>query len=64
MRYRHRSRLRNLLTLAIFAFVLWQVWQKVHIVFWVHIPWWGLILLVLGTVVVVDLLLDWLLGRP
>lgn len=56
-----RSPSRNLLTAIIVLFVLWQVWQKVHIVFWVHIPWWGLVLLVVGVIVVLDLLLDQLL---
>ena len=58
-----RSASRNLLSLLIILFVLWQVWQRVHIVFWVNVPWWGLALLVIGVIVLLDVALDQLLGK-
>lgn len=57
-----RSRLRGIATLLIILFVLWQVWQKVHFVIWVPMPWWGLLLFVVGVIVVLDLALESLIG--
>ena len=58
MKLKRRRSARTLLTGLIVLFVLWQIWQKVHIVLWIHIPWWGLILAALVVIVILDLLLD------
>lgn len=53
-----RSRIRGIATLLIILFVLWQVWQKVHIVIWIPMPWWVLLLFIVAVIVVLDLALE------
>ena len=55
---RNRRRLHEILLAVAVLWVLWQLWQKVHIVIWVPMPWWVLLLLVLGLIVILDLALD------
>jgi hypothetical protein len=50
-----RSRSRTLLTTIVGLFVVWQVWQKVHIVYWAHMPWWALPVGVLVFIILFDL---------
>jgi hypothetical protein len=57
-----RSRLRGLVSVLIILFVLWQFWQRVHFVFWVHIPWWALLLLIVAAIVALELVVERVLG--
>lgn len=50
---------RTALSLGILALVLWLIWSRLHIVIWVPVPWWGLLLMGL----LLFLGLDYLLGR-
>jgi hypothetical protein len=50
---------RTLLSLGVLALVLWLIWSRLHIVIWVPMPWWGLLLAGL----LLFLALDYLLGR-
>ncbi len=51
---------RLLLGLAlVFAFLL--IWQKLHIVVWVHAELWQLLLLFLGLAFAIYLVFEWLL---
>lgn len=58
-----RSQLHSILLGVAVLWVLWQLWQKVHIVIWVPMPWWVLLLLVLGLIFVLDFVLDRILGK-
>jgi intracellular septation protein A len=50
---------RTALSLAVLALVLWLIWSRLHIVIWVPVPWWGLLLLGL----LLFLALDYLIAR-
>lgn len=43
--------------------VLWLVWQKLHFVVWINIPWWGFLLLVVGAVLLLEFALERIFGR-
>jgi hypothetical protein len=50
---------RSLIALGVLALVLWLIWSRLHIVIWVPMPWWGL--LIVG--VLLFLALDYLIAR-
>jgi hypothetical protein len=50
---------RSLIALGVLALVLWLIWSRLHIVIWVPMPWWGL--LIMG--VLLFLALDYLIAR-
>jgi hypothetical protein len=50
---------RSLIAFAVLALVLWLIWSRLHIVIWVPLPWWGLLLM--G--VLLFLALDYLIAR-
>lgn len=58
-----KRRLSTFITTLIIAFILWQIWQKLHIVVFINVPWWGAILLVIALFIVLDLIVDRLLSR-
>jgi hypothetical protein len=39
-----RRRLRSFASVAAILIVLWLIWSRLHIVLWVQIPWWGLLI--------------------
>ncbi|ACL23942.1 hypothetical protein [Chloroflexus aggregans] len=55
--------LRSLIRMLIVVFVLWLIWSRLHIVIWVPMPWWGLVLLVVGSYLVIEYAIDRLLGQ-
>lgn len=55
---RRKQRFRGVLLLAVTAFILWLVWQRVHFVMWVQMPWWGALIGLVVIVLLVDHLLD------
>jgi hypothetical protein len=56
----HKLTRRLLLGLAfVFAFIL--IWQKIHIVIWIHATFWQLLLLFVGLAVAIYLVFEWLL---
>lgn len=59
---RRKKQLRGVVALLIIAFVLWQFWQKVDFHFWVQIPWWGVILLLVFIIVVIERLVERVMG--
>lgn len=52
------------LTLAALLLVLWLIWSRLHIVIWVAVPWWGLLLGVLALFLALDYLLHRVFRRP
>lgn len=54
-----RRRLRSFASVAAILIVLWLIWSRLHIVLWVQIPWWGL--LIVG--VVLFLVIEYVIER-
>ncbi|MBC8078119.1 MAG: hypothetical protein H7Y32_18725 [Chloroflexales bacterium] len=54
-----RRRISSIATaIALFA-TLWIIVSRLHIVFWVQLPWWGFLLMA----VLLFLVIDYLIGR-
>ncbi len=51
--------IRSLVALAALAITLWLIWSRLHIVIWVPMPWWGLLL----TGLLIFLALDYLISK-
>jgi hypothetical protein len=49
----------SMLTLTALVIVIWLIWSRLHIVVWVAMPWWGLLIGAL----VLFLAFDYLLHR-
>ena len=54
-----KQRLATILTTVIFAYILYRVLDRLLIVIWVQMPWWGLLL----ALFVLYLLIDHLVHR-
>lgn len=54
-----KQRLATILTTLIFAYILYRVLDRLLVVIWVQMPWWGLLLALL----VLYLLIDHLVHR-
>ncbi|WP_027891876.1 hypothetical protein [Calidithermus chliarophilus] len=54
-----RRFLASLVTTLIFGFILYKVLERLFVVVWVQMPWWGLLLLL----VVLFLLIDYMVSR-
>jgi hypothetical protein len=53
----------SILTLAAMVLVLWLIWSRLHIVIWVAMPWWGLLLSALLLFLAFDYLLHSVFSR-
>lgn len=51
------------LTLTAMLLVLWLIWSRLHIVLWVRMPWWGLLVGALLLFLAFDYLLHSLFRR-
>lgn len=56
-----KQRLAALITTLIFAYILFRVLDRLFIVVWVQMPWWGLILAAVVLYLVIDHLVHRLL---
>jgi hypothetical protein len=56
-----KQRLATLLTTLIFAYILFRVLDRLFIVIWVQMPWWGLIIAAVVLYLVIDHLVHRLL---
>ena len=56
-----KQRLATLLTTLIFAYILFRVLDRLFIVIWVQMPWWGLIIAAIVLYLVIDHLVHRLL---
>lgn len=61
MRRRNR-RIREIILGIVLLFILWQIWSKVHLYIFIPMPWWGIPLIVIVLMVILDLVLDRVLG--
>ncbi|MEI7771158.1 MAG: hypothetical protein WCI67_14290 [Chloroflexales bacterium] len=34
----------SMLTLTAFVVVFWLIWSRLHLIVWVTVPWWGLLI--------------------
>jgi hypothetical protein len=51
-----RQRLATVITTVIVAYIFYRVLDRLFIVIWVQVPWWGLILLAIALYLVIDYL--------
>lgn len=56
-----KQRLATILTTLIFAYILYRVLDRLLIVIWVQMPWWGLLIALLVLYVLIDHLVHRLL---
>lgn len=54
-----RQRARKLATAVAILITLWLIWDKLHIVVWVQMPWWGLLIMA----VVIFLAIDYIFAQ-
>jgi hypothetical protein len=54
---------RSLIALVALALVLWLIWSRLHIVIWVPLPWWGLLLAGLLLFLALDYLITRIFAR-
>ncbi len=57
-----KSRLASLLVAIASVGVLWFILSRLHIVIWVNLPWWGLLLLILVPLGVAYVAIDHLIN--
>ena len=50
---------RTLIAVVALVLAFWLIWSRLHIVIWVPMPWWGLLIMGL----LLFLALDYLLGK-
>jgi hypothetical protein len=53
----------SLITAVALLIVLWLIWQRLHIVVLVAIPWWGFLIAAVLLFLAIDYILDRLLRR-
>lgn len=56
-----KQRLATVLTTLIFAYILYRVLDRLFVVIWVQMPWWGLIIAAIVLYLVIDYLVQRLL---
>ena len=56
-----KQRLATLITTVIFAYILFRVLDRLFVVVWVQMPWWGLIIVGLVLYLVIEHLVQRLL---
>lgn len=56
-----KQRLATLITTVIFAYILFRVLDRLLIVIWVQVPWWGLMIAAIILYLVIDHLVHRLL---
>ncbi|MFN8489726.1 MAG: hypothetical protein U0350_19230 [Caldilineaceae bacterium] len=49
-----RQRARKIATALAVLIAFWLIWDKLHIVIWVQMPWWGLLILGLVIFLAID----------
>jgi len=54
-----RQRARKIATALAILVTFWLIWSKLHIVIWVNMPWWGLLVIA----VVVFLAIDYIFAQ-
>ncbi len=57
-----RQRARKLATALAVLITLWLLWDRLHIVIWVQMPWWGLLILALVIFLAIDYVFDQIFG--
>jgi hypothetical protein len=54
---------RSLIALVALGLVLWLIWSRLHIVIWVPLPWWGLLIAGLLLFLALDYLITRIFAR-
>lgn len=53
-----RRRIASVVTTAIMAYILYRLIDRLFIVIWVQVPWWGLVLLAVLLFLAVDFMVN------
>jgi hypothetical protein len=53
----------SLISVAALLIVLWLIWQRLHILIVIPVPWWGFLIMAILLFLAVDYILDRLLRR-
>lgn len=56
-----KQRLATLITTLIFAYILYRLLDRLLVVVWVQMPWWGLLIVIVMLYLVIDHLVQRLL---
>ncbi len=54
---------RTLIAVVALVLAFWLIWSRLHIVIWVPLPWWGLLVMGLLLFLALDYLLTKLFAR-
>ncbi len=57
-----RQRARKLATALAVLITLWLLWDRLHIVIWVQMPWWGLLIVAVVIFLLIDYIFDQVFG--
>jgi len=58
-----RHKIRNLAIILIIIALLGLFWEKILFILWLRLPWWGLLLLISGLLILFDLAIEKLFGK-
>lgn len=58
-----RHKIRNLAIILVVIALLGFFWEKIFFMLWLRLPWWGILLLISGLLILFDLVLDKLFGK-
>ncbi len=53
----------GIVTALVLIIVLWMIWSRLHIVIWVAVPWWGLLIMAVVLFLLVDYVVSQVLRR-
>lgn len=54
MRHSQRQRIAGIITTVICALILWRILDRMLVLMWVRVPWWGFIIMIALLFMVVD----------
>jgi hypothetical protein len=57
-----RRRVASLITTVIMGYILYRVLERIYVVIWVAVPWWGLVILGILLFVGIDFMVNRMLG--
>lgn len=57
-----RQRARKIATALAILVTFWLIWSKLHIVIWVNMPWWGLLVIAVAVFLAIDYIFAQIFG--
>jgi hypothetical protein len=59
-----RRRVASVITTVIMGYILYRILDRVFVVIWVNVPWWGLILLAVLLYLAIDYMVNRIFKQP